>query len=68
MNLKESKGNHSVSIYIDINTDVNFDSFGNEYIPQDLLNKIKDKSTIHNMFRIQADDSIGFADFILSLS
>ena len=31
-----------------------FDSFGIEYIP----NKIKDKSIIHNIFRIQSDNTI----------
>ena len=28
------------------------------YIPKDVLNKIKDKSITHNIFRIQSDDSI----------
>ena len=37
---------------------VYFDSFGIEHIPQELLNKIKDKSIIHNILRIQDDDSI----------
>ena len=29
-----------------------FDSFGIEYISQDVLNKIKNKSINHNIFRI----------------
>ena len=35
------------------------DSFGIEYISQDVLSKIKDKSIIHKIFRIrmQSDDS-----------
>ena len=37
---------------------VYFDSFGIQYIPQDVLNKIKDKSITCNIFRIQSDDSI----------
>ena len=35
-----------------------FDSFAIEYISQEVLNKIKDKLINHNIFRIQADDSI----------
>ena len=34
------------------------DSFGIEYIPQEVLNKIKDKSITHNIFRIQDNESI----------
>ena len=33
-------------------------SFGIEYIPQEVLNKIKDKSITHNIFRIQDNESI----------
>ena len=35
-----------------------FDSFGINYILQEVLCKIKDKSIIHNIFRIQDDGSI----------
>ena len=35
-----------------------FDSFGIEYIPQEILNKIKDKYVAQNLFRIQEDDFI----------
>ena len=35
-----------------------FDSFGIEYIPQEVLGKIKNKPSPHNIFRIQDDDSI----------
>lgn len=34
-----------------------FNSFGTEYILQEVLTKIKDKSITHNVFRIQNDDS-----------
>ena len=57
---KQSKGTHWVSIFIDRNTNVLFD-FGiirEEYISQEVLSKIKDKSIAHNIFRIQSDDSI----------
>ena len=54
---KKSKGTHWVTLFIERNT-VYFDSFGMEYIPQELSNKIKDKSIIHNIFRTQDNASI----------
>ena len=39
---KKSKGTHWVSLFIDRNTPVYFDSFGVEYIAKEVLNKIKD--------------------------
>ena len=52
------KGKVWVSLFIDRNFDVYFNSFGIQYIPEDVLNKVKDESTTHNIFRIQNDDSI----------
>ena len=43
---------------IDRSTALYFDSFGIKYIPQELLNKIKDKSITRNILRIQFQDSI----------
>ena len=43
---KKSKGTHWVSLFIDKYIAIHFDSFGNEYIPLELLNKIRDKSLI----------------------
>ena len=50
-----------------------FDSFGIEYILQELKGKIKNKSIPHNIFRIQDDDSIvcgfyyiSFIEYILA--
>ena len=40
---KNSNGIHWVSLFIDRNTTGFFDSFGIQYIPQGVLNKIKDK-------------------------
>ena len=37
---KNSKETHWVSFFIDKNTDVYLDTFGIEYIPQEVLNKI----------------------------
>ena len=38
-------------------TGVYFNSFGSVYIPQQVLDKIRDKSMKHNIFEIQSDDS-----------
>ena len=43
---KNSNAAHWVSLFIDRNTTVYFDSFGNEYIPQEVFNIIKDKLII----------------------
>ena len=42
-----------VSLFIDRHTAAYFDSFGIEYIPQEVLNKIKDKPITHKIFRTQ---------------
>ena len=42
---------------MDRNTAVYFDSFKTEYISQEALDKIKDKSITHDIFRIQDNDS-----------
>ena len=52
------KGKVWVSLFIDRNFDVYFDSFGIQYISEDVLNKVKDESIDHNIFRIQNDNSI----------
>ena len=49
-----------VSLFIDQNTTVYFDSFGNKYIPPEVLNKIRYKWITQNLFRIQDDESIMF--------
>ena len=55
---KKSKGTHCVSLLIDRNTTAYFDSFETEYFPQEVLNTIRNKSITHNIFRIQANNSI----------
>ena len=72
---KKSKETHWVSLFIDRNTAVYFDSFGTEYIPQEVLNKIRDKSITHNIFRIQDNESImcgfyyiTFIEYLFSLN
>ena len=44
INRDDKKGKHWVSLFIDRNTVVYFYSFGTEYIPQDVLKNLKDKS------------------------
>ena len=41
---QKNKGTHCVSLLIDRNATIYFDSFRIEYIPQEVLSKIKDKS------------------------
>ena len=57
---RKSKGTHWVSLFIDRSTAAYFNFFGIE------LNKIRDKSITHDIFRIQDDDSImcGFYCFL----
>ena len=47
-----------MSLFIDKNTAVFFDSFGVKHIPEEVLSKMKDKVIAHNIFRIRDDDSI----------
>ena len=56
--IKKSKGIHWASLFTDRNTAVCFFSFGTEYIPEEVLSKIKDKLTTHIIFRIQDNDFI----------
>ena len=55
---KKSKRTHWVSLFIDRNAAVYFDSFVVQYIPQEVLNKITDKSITQNIFRIQGNACI----------
>ena len=70
---KRSKGTHWVSVFIDRNTAVHFDSFRIEYIPQEVLIKIIKKKITHNRFRIPEDESvmcgfycIAFIEYVLA--
>ena len=58
LDYKKRKVTHWGSLFVDWNAAVYFDSFGIEYIPQEVLNKMKDKSITHNIFRIQDNESI----------
>ena len=41
-----------ISLFFDKNADVYFDSLGIDHIPEEILNKIKDKSIRHNILNI----------------
>ena len=56
--MKEKLGTLWFSLFIERNSAVYFHPFGIENIPQEVLNKIKDKSITPNIFRIQCNDSI----------
>ena len=56
--IKIVKEKHWVSLFIDKNIVMYFDSFGIEYIPQEVLNKIRDKSVTDNIFRVQDNECI----------
>ena len=47
-----------MGLFVDKNIAVYFNCFGIKYIPQEVLNKIKDKSNSLNISRKQSDDSI----------
>ena len=66
----KSQETNWVSLFMDRNT---ADSFGTEYIPQEVLNQIREKSISHNIFRIQNEDSnmcgfscIAFMEYIFA--
>ena len=60
INLDEEKVEEHIGVllFIDRNTVLYFHSFEIEYILQEVLNKIKDKSITHNIFRIQDNESV----------
>ena len=54
-----------VPLFIDRNTVVYSDFFGIEYVPQEVLSKIRDKSITHNIFKIRDDDSIMYGFYCI---
>ena len=55
---RNSEGTHWVSFFIDVSAAAYFDSFGIEYIPLKVLNKIRYKSMTLDIFRVQDHESI----------
>ena len=64
---KNSKGTYWVSLFIHKNVVIYFDCFGIEYIPEEVLTKIRDKSITHNIFRIQGNESIMWGFYCIAL-
>ena len=63
---KNSKGTQWVSLFIDKNIVIYFDSFAIESIPQELLKKVKGKSITHNIFRVQDNESIMYGFYCIT--
>ena len=66
-------GTHWIALFCNRNEIVYFDSFGVEYVPEEIKEFIGNKNIIANIFRVQANDSvmcrcfyIGFIDFMLA--
>ena len=65
--MKKNKGTHWVSLFIDRNTVVYFDSLGMEYIPEEVLTKIKlasIKLTMHLKYKIMILICVTFIAFL----
>ena len=65
--MKKNKGTHWVSWFIDRNTMVYFDSLGMEYIPEEVLTKIKlanIKLTMHLEYKIMILICVTFIAFL----
>ena len=66
-------GTHWIALFCKRNEIIYFDSFGVEYIPEEIKEFIGNKNIKANIFRVQANDSvmcgyfcIGFIDFMLA--
>ena len=55
---RTSTGTHWVSLFIDRNTAVYFDSIGTEHFPEEVLNKIRDKLITNNIIIVADNKSI----------
>ena len=54
----ENTGTHWIVAYVKKDEVIYFDSFGAEYIPKEIMEKIKNKNIKTNIFRIQDNNSI----------
>ena len=54
----ENTGTHWVVVFVRENEVIYFDSFGVEYIPREIMEKIKNKNIKTSIFRIQDNNSI----------
>ena len=63
---KNSKETHWVSLFINKNVAVSFDSFGIEYISLEVLSKIRHKSITPNISTIQDNESIMYRFYCIA--
>ena len=66
-------GTHWIALFCNRNEIVYFDSFGVEYVPEEMKEFVEVKNIIANIFQVQANNSvmcgyfcIGFIDFMLA--
>ena len=66
-------GTHWIALICNRNEIVYFESFGVEHVPEEIIEFIRNKNIIANIFRVQANNSvmcgyfcIGFIDFMLA--
>ena len=66
-------GTHWIALFCNRNEIAYFDSFGVEYVPEEIKDFIGHRNIISNIFRVQANSSvmcgyfcIGFIDFMLA--
>ena len=62
---KKCKETHWVSLFIDRNTAIYFDSFEIEFIPQEVLNKIREINQLHTIYLEYKIMNLLYVDFIL---
>ena len=66
-------GTHWIALYVKNNEVIDFDSFGVEHAPKEIMHFVEHKDIKTNIFRIQADNSTmyeyfctGFIDFMFA--
>ena len=59
-------GTHWIALYVRNNEVIYFDSFGVEYIPNQVKKFIGNKDTMNNIFRLQTYDSVMCGYFCLA--
>ena len=66
MSITNKLKKHIVSLFIGRYAAVLFDSSRTKYVLKDDFNKVKDRSSIHNIFRIQTDDSLMYRFYCIT--
>ena len=63
----ENTGTHWIVIFMKKDEVIYFDSFGVEYIPEEIMERIKNKNIKISIFRIQDNNSINVWLFLYSI-